>query len=100
MSKAPKAAEAPAPKALAESTAPVVTVTHEVVRPAKAPERVHAPAKPALPTKVEKVFTQEEKVKFHRLCMDHELIWPEDTVEDAWAEREQLAAYLKRLGVA
>ena len=42
--KLPKAADAPAPKkaapkALAESTAPVVAVTHEVVQPAKAPER-------------------------------------------------------------
>lgn len=63
-SKAPKAAEAPAPKALAEGTAPVVTVTHEVVRPAKAPEPV--PAKPAPKKEPPKIQRSEREKEFDR----------------------------------
>ena len=63
VSKAPKAAEAPAPKVLAESTAPVVTDTHEVVQPAKAPEPVPVPAKPEPRSERELEFDRRIKEK-------------------------------------
>lgn len=64
-------------------------------KPTEAPKEVELEA----PKKVEKVFTQDEKEEFHRLCVEHEFAWPEDTVDEVWANRERLSEGLRRYNV-
>lgn len=55
-----------APKALAESTAPVVDVKHEVVQPANTPEPVHVPAKPAPKKELPTIQQSEREIQWAR----------------------------------